>query len=154
MARAFINDKYIPQFYWFWAIHHAARVYNIFPVNHHNKITTHNELVYNTKLDYCQLFHLFSTAYFSHTKDGSYARTNVQSHTMQGIAVGWIDVANDIEIYNPVTKQLYTTTVYKLDEHNNTKSHFNLQYDGRFLVVYSLWTLNKTSQNLTPLVHL
>ena len=52
---------------------------------------------------------------------------------MQGIAVGWSDVANIMEIYNPVTKQLYTTTVYKLDEHNNTKSHFNLSYDGGIL---------------------
>ena len=63
------------------------------------------------KPDYCQLFRLFSTAYFFHAKDGSHTQTNVQSHTMQGIAVGWSNVANGMEIYNPVTKQLHTTTV-------------------------------------------
>ena len=130
MARAFVNDKYMPRSYWFWAIRHAARVHNIFPIRHNDTITTHHELVYHTKPDYRQLFRLFYTAYFSHTKNGTHKRTNVQSHSMQGIAVGWSDVANVIEIYNPVTKQLYTTTIYKLDEHSHTKSHFNLTYDG------------------------
>ena len=49
---------------------------------------------------------------------------------MQGIALGWSDITNGMEIYNPITKQLYTTTVYKLDEHNQTKLHFNLPFDG------------------------
>ena len=82
---------------------------------------------------------------FSHTKDGTHARTNVQSHTMQGIPVGLSDVANGMEIYDPITRQLYTTTVYKLDEYNNTKSHFNLPYDGW---IYSgLFSLD-TQQNI------
>ena len=130
MARAFINNKHMPRSYWYWAIRHAARVHNIFPVKCDNKITSHHKLVYNNKPDYRQLFRLFSTIYFSHTKDGTKTRTNVQSHSMQGIAIGWSDTANGMEIYNPVTKQLYTKTVYKLDEHNNTKMHFNLSYDG------------------------
>ena len=145
MARAFVTDKHMPRSYWFWAIRHAARVHNIFPIKFENKITTHHELVYGSKPDYRQLFRLFSTAYFSHTKDGTKTRTNVQSHSMQGIAVGWSDTANGMEIYNPITKQLYTTTVYKLDEHNQTKLHFNLTYDGG---IYSgLLSLDST-QNL------
>ena len=134
MARAFVTDKHMPRSYWFWAIWHAARVRNIFPVKFDNTITTHHELVYGSKSDYRQLFRLFSTAYFSHTKDGTKTRSNVQSHSTQGIAVGWSDTANGMEIYKPITKQLYTTTVYKLDEHNHTKLHFNLPYDG---VIYS-----------------
>ena len=104
MARAFVNDKAMPQSYWFWAICHAARVHNVFPVTHNNVITTHHEMVYKSKPDYHQLFRLFSAAYFSHSKDSIHARTNVQSHSMQDIAVGWSDTANGMEIYNPFTK--------------------------------------------------
>ena len=45
---------------------------------------------------------------------------------------------NGMEIYNPITKTLYTTSVYKLDEMNITKNHFNLTYDGgKFASLYS-----------------
>lgn len=130
MARAFAKDKKMPRSFWFWTIWHAARVHNIFPVTHAKTLTIHHEMVYNNKPDYCQLFRLFSTAYFSHTKDGTKQCTNVQSHSLHGITVGWGDTANGMEIYNPITKQFYTTTVYKLDEHNNTKQYFNLPYIG------------------------
>ena len=72
-------------------------------------------------------FSISSPQLLSRTKDGTHVRTNAQSHTMQeGIAIGWSGIANCMEIYNPITKQLYITTVYKLDEHNHIKSDFNL----------------------------
>ena len=33
-------------------------------------------------------------------------------------------------MYNPITKELYTTSTYKLDGHNATQQYFNLKYDG------------------------
>ncbi len=49
---------------------------------------------------------------------------------MQGITIGWSDTDNGLEIYNPIVKKVYTTTVYKIDELNQTKTYFNLTYDG------------------------
>ena len=139
MARAYVNDKLMPRSFWFWAIRHASRIQNIFPIRLDDKLTTPHEPVYKTKPDYRQLFRLFSTAFFTHVKDGVKARTNIQSHTMAGIAVGYSDVANGMEVYNPLTKELYTTSRFKLDEHHSTKTYFNLDYDGGiFSGLYSL----------------
>ena len=139
MARAFINDKQMPRSFWYWAIKHASRTHNIFPVKFDDKLTTPHELVYKSQPDYRQLFRLFSTTYFSHLKDNTKQRSNIQAHTLARIAVGWSDVANGLQVYNPITKELYTTSVFKIDEHNATKSYFNLQYDGgMFSGLYSL----------------
>ena len=93
-----------------------------------NTLTTPHERVYKSKRDYRQLFHLFSTAFFTPTKDNIKARTNIHLHTMVGIAVaGYIEVANGMEVYNPLTKELYTTSCFKLDEHHLTKAYFNLK---------------------------
>ncbi len=130
MARRYMTDKQMPRNYWFWAIRHANRVSNLFPLKCNDVITTSFELVYGVKPDYRQLFRLFSTAYLSHSKDNTHQRTTTEPHSLQGIAVGYSDRANGMEIYNPNSKQLYTTTVYRLDEQNETRNHFNLHYDG------------------------
>ena len=58
---------------------------------------------------------------------------------MAGISVGHSEVANGMEIFNPLTKELYTTSRFKLDEHHSTKTYFNLTYDGGiFSGLYSL----------------
>ena len=139
MARSFITDKQMPKSFWYWAIKHASRIQNVFPIKVDERFTTPHELVFKTKPDYRQLFRLFSTTYFTHTKDNTKSRTNLQAHTMAGIAVGWSDIANGLLIYNPITKVLYTSSVYKMDEHQQTQSYFNLSYDGgMFSGLYSL----------------
>ena len=98
------------------------------------KITTSHELVYHQKPAYRQLFRLP----LSHEKDGIHNRTTTDSHSLQGIAVDYSHIANGMEIYNPTNKQLYTTTVFKLDEDNATRNHFNLHYHGSmFFGLYS-----------------
>ena len=148
MARAYINDKQMPKSYWYWAIKHASRIHNIFPVKYNDKYTTPYEMVYKDKPDYRQLIRLFSTVYFSHSKDNTKARTNMQAHTLAGIAVEWSDTANGLLVYNPITKELYTTSVYKIDEHNQTKTYFNLQYDGgMFSGLYSTDSAQNIPEN-------
>ena len=148
MARAFINDKQMPRSYWYWAVQHASRVHNVFPLKFDGQLTTSHELVYKSKPDYRQLFRLFSTTYFSHHKDNNKERSNVQSHTLAGIAVGWSDVANGLQVYNPHSKELYTTSVFKIDEHNATKSYFNITYDGgMFCNLYSVDSRQNTPEH-------
>ena len=138
MARAFITDKQMPKSYWYWAIKHANQVMNTFPIVLNKQLTTPMEVATGTKPDLRQLFSLFSTAFFSKLEDSTTKRTNMQSHTMQGIAVGWCEKANGMNIYNPLTKQLYTTNLFRPDESMSTKNYFNLSYNGgMFVGLYS-----------------
>lgn len=149
MARQYLTDKQMPWHYWYWALRHANCISNIFPRHCNDIIATSNELVFGIKPDYCQLFGLFSTAYLSHTKYNTHPRSSSDPHTLQGIAVGYSDCANGMEIYNPSTKQLYTTTVFCLDEQNETRNHFNLQYDGA-MFFYSAKTTQATTEQFPP----
>ena len=40
MARSLLTDKKIPRSFWFWAIRHATRLSNIFPVKYEGTLTT------------------------------------------------------------------------------------------------------------------
>ena len=46
MARAYINDKQMPRSFWFWAVKHASRAHNVFPIKFNDTLTTPFELVY------------------------------------------------------------------------------------------------------------
>ena len=112
----------MPSSYWYWAIRHTACVLNIFPpLQYDQTITTRYELVYRKQPDNCHLIKLFITTYFSHQKDGSKHRSPFQAQTLQGIAVGCSDIPNGLEIYNPLNKQFYTSTVFKIDNNITTK---------------------------------
>ena len=66
-----------------------------------------HELVYKSKLDYSQLFRLFSTIFFTYTKGNSRSCTNnVQSLILAEIGVGWREIANGMELYNTIIKEL------------------------------------------------
>ena len=138
----------MPRSYWFWANKHASCVHNIFPIKFDNALTTPHELVDKSKPDYRQLFRLFSTTYFSHHKDNTKERSNVQAHSLAGTAVGWSNDANGLQVYNPHTKELYTTSIFKIDKHKATKSYFNITYDGgMFCNLYSLDSRQNTPEH-------
>ena len=73
MARAYINNKQMSKSYWYWAIKHASRIQNILPLKYNDEYATPYEMVFKDKPDYCQLIRLFSTVYFSHSKDNTKA---------------------------------------------------------------------------------
>ena len=105
MARSYINDKQMPKLFWYWSIKHTSRIQNIFPIKYKDKYTTPYELVFKEKPDYRQLLCLFSTIYFSHSKDNTKQRIT-QAHSLAGIVVGWSEQANRLMVYNPITKEL------------------------------------------------
>ena len=73
--------------------------------------------------------------------------SNIDIHKyLAGIAVGWSDVSNGLQVYNPHIKELYTTSTFKIDKHNATKSYFNITYDGGMFC--NLYLLN--SRQNTP----
>ena len=67
-------------------------------------------------------------------KDNTIAWINLQSHTLTGIAIRWSNIANSLLVYDLTTKELYTNSIYKIDEHNTTKNYFNIHYDGGMFI--------------------
>ena len=73
------------------------------------------------------------------------------SQFLQGIVVMWSDVSNSPEINNPTNKQIYASTVVKIDELKVIKSLFSLQYDDRnFRGLLSTYEISH-SPNIHPL---
>ncbi len=103
-------------------------------MQHNNSIMPTYELVYQEKLDYQQLIRLFSTSYFQHHKDDMQHFSQFQAQTMQGIAAGWSSISNRLEIYNPLTRKLYTTTVFKIYMNSTTLNHILISYGKGYIL--------------------
>ena len=67
------------------------------------KLTTPFELFHNTKPDSKTWFELFYIGYFNHNTDNSKIQPKLQSHTLDGIAVGSDDGSKSTIFYNPTT---------------------------------------------------
>lgn len=90
---------------------------------------------------------MFSTGFFHHLWDGSHDRHGVEeSHSMQGIALGRCCSSDGMIFYSPHTKELYTSSDYKLDEGRSTPpTTFNLRYDGGLFVgLYNSSSINSS----------
>ena len=95
---------------------------------------------------------MFSTTYFSHHKDNIKECSIVQAYTLAGIAVGWSDVTNGLQVYNPITKELCTISIFNINEHiMQGKPYVNLAYDdGIFSGPYSVDLSVETLPNIIP----
>jgi hypothetical protein len=125
MGCAFITDMQMPHQYWYWALTVAGIS------------TTPHELVYGIKTDLRVLFRMFSVGFFCHLCDSNHHRSGIsESKSMQGITLGRCRKSDGMIFYCPHTKQLYTSSDYKLDE--GTPNTFNLRYDsGIFVRLYN-----------------
>jgi hypothetical protein len=135
MGRAFITDMQMPCQYWYWALCQSVQVLNYIPCTVEGISTTPHELVYGVKPDLRILFRMFSVGFFRHLRDGNHHCSGVaESKSMQGITLGRCCKSDGMIFYCLHTKQLYTSSDYKLDEGKNTPNTFNLQYDGGIFV--------------------
>ena len=65
---------------------------------------------------------------------------NTCTTLVAGIAVGWSDTANVLLVYKQITKEIYTTSICKIDERNTTRNYFNLFYDEEiYSDLYSIY---------------
>jgi len=125
----------MPKNFWYWALHQSIQVMNYIPCTVSGVSTTPHELVYGVKPDLRILFRLFSTGYFRKTKDSTLHRSGVSTSTsMQGIALGRYRKTGDMLFYSPHSKEIITSSDYKLDEGRHTPTAFNLSYDGGIFV--------------------
>ena len=93
-------------------------------------ITTPFELVHHKQPDLRSLIPLFSVAYIDHPSTGTTATTNLAPQTLRVILIGRSSTSTALEFYHPPTKQIYSSSVYKLDTTLAAGPLFNLHYDG------------------------
>ena len=140
MARAFLIEANLPKRFWFWAIREAYHRMNMLPVitqpatAHHPAIhSTPMELFYSVKPDYRVLFPFGSVGYFHREQDGPRKRTQFESQSLAGIAVGRSEFTNGLIFYNPQLQDFCVSTDYSLDTTRSIGHAFpTLSYDGGF----------------------
>jgi hypothetical protein len=139
MAQAFITDMQMPKTFWYWALRQSIQVMNYIPCTVSGVSTTPHELVYGIKPDLRALFHLFSTWYFCELKYSNLHHSGISTSTsMQGIAIGLCRKTDGMLFYSPHSKEILTSSDYKLDEGHHTPTVFNLPYDGaNFVGLYN-----------------
>ena len=108
---------------------HAVQVMNCLPCKVNGELTSPFELVHGVKPDYRVLFCLFSTVYFKHDSDASCNCDDVETQSLQSIAIGKSYKSDGLLLYSPFTKQFCVTGSYKLDEGQSTANMFNLKCD-------------------------
>jgi len=130
MARSWLSSALLPSEYWWFAIKRAVEVSNYLPVRANDQLTTPFELVYGHKPDLRLLIPLFSLAYVRRLRDSNTMREKMQSTALQCILVGKSTVSDGLEFYHPPSKQVITSSDYKLDLTKPAGQVFNLKYDG------------------------
>ena len=63
MSRNWLKSSLLPSKYWYYALKRAIEIINISPIKVNDSITAPFERVFNTKVDYRQLFPMFATSY-------------------------------------------------------------------------------------------
>ena len=70
MTRNWLQSALLPSKYWFFGVKRACEVLNMMPIVIDGKITTPYTEAYNKKVDYRNLFPMFSTAYIKQSRGG------------------------------------------------------------------------------------
>ena len=115
MARSWLMANNLPAKFWFFALKRATEVCNYFPIVHKNKITTPFELIHQEKPDFRTLFPMFSTAYVRKIIQQGGKQTKFTSQTIKYIAVGRANNADALTFYDPRTKDIITSSDFRLD---------------------------------------
>ena len=125
MARSWMASALLPNSFWWFALKRATEVSNYIPIRVDGNLTTPHEIMYNQKPDLRNLLPMFCVAYTTYSSNHSY-----DSQTIRTILVGRSDKTNSYLFYHPKTKQLITSSRFKLDETLATGPAFGLKYDG------------------------
>ena len=125
MARGWLVSSLLPSNFWWFALKRATEVSNYLPLTINQKLTTPHEIVYKSKPDLRNLLPMFCVSYTSYKSDHSY-----HTQTVKTILVGRSDKTNAFLFYHPTTKQLITSSRYKLDESLVSGPAFGLSYEG------------------------
>ena len=84
----------MPRSFWFWAIRHATLCHNYLPCKVNGDLASPLELAYGEKPHYGTVFHIFSTMFFKKEQDGDCDRDEIESKSMESIALGRSEKTN------------------------------------------------------------
>ena len=133
MTRNWLTSAQLPSKYWYFAVKRACEVLNMMPIIINNKLTTPFEEMYNEKVDYRNLFPMFSIAYIKQMRAEGHNKSKWKSQTLKCIAVGKCNDSDSILFYHPPSKQtLSCSNGYTFDTFTPTNTHFNEKFDANF----------------------
>jgi hypothetical protein len=132
MARNFLTENLLPHQFWYHALKYAVHVSNYLPVKLTNgQVSTPHELAHGTSPDYRKLIPTFAIGY---TKvDMTTATSNnslVTSQTVPTILIGIDDQSDGYLFYNPSTKNIISSSDFRLDHCRPSGPIFNLPHES------------------------
>jgi hypothetical protein len=137
MTRNWLQSSLLPSKYWFFGVKRACEVLNMMPISINGKISTPYEETYNKKVDYRNLFPMFSTAYIKQCRVGGQSKNKWKSHTLKCIVVGKCNSSDSLLFYHPPSKQLLSNAEgYRFDTFMPAGPQLEEHFDGNF--VFSL----------------
>jgi hypothetical protein len=133
MTRNWLTSAQLPSKYWYFAVKRACEILNIMPIKIGAKLTTPFEEMYQEKVDYRNLFPMFSLAYIKQMRAEGHNKSKWKSHTLKCIAVGKCSDSDSLLFYHPPSKQtLSCANGYTFDTFSPVNQHFNEQFDANF----------------------
>ena len=141
MARNWMGHQLLPSIFWFFAVKRAVEVSNMLPVEtKQGEIYTPYERTYKRKVDFCNLFPMFSKAYVKiHREKGGKHNNKFNSQTVQMICVGKCPKSDSFIFYHPETKVLVSDADgHRFDNYSPSGPQFNLKYDRGFTITRKL----------------
>ena len=134
MAHNWLRSSLLPSKYWWFAVKRASEIANILPTKFSSTISTTHQQVHNQKVDYCQLFPMFSTAYIKQdNKSGGMHKSKFATQSLKTICVGTCPQSDSLLFYHPPSKQLLSCAdSYYFDNFAPAGPTFGETYDGSF----------------------
>ena len=133
MARNWLKSALLPSTYWYYAVKRAVEISNISPIKINNKVTTPFEQVHQKKVDYRQLFPMFSTSYIKQTTSKGRHKNKWKSQSLKVICIGSCPDSDGLLFYHPDTKSIISCADnYKFDTYLPAGPQFGESFDGRF----------------------
>ena len=137
MARNWLKSQLLPSNFWFFAVKRAVEIGNILPVQTKEGIIyTPYKRTYNKKVDFRNLFPMFSKAYVKvpSIRQGEH-HNKFETQTIKTICVGKCPKSDSLLFYHPPTKTIISDADgHKFDNFSPSGPQFGLKYDGSFTI--------------------
>ena len=134
MSRNWLQSSLLPSTFWYFALRRATEISNISPIKVKNKVTTPFEAVYHNKVDFRQLFPMFSVSYIKQeTEVGGTHKNKWSSQSLKTICIGTCPDSDGLLFYHPPSKSIISCADnYHFDTHLPSGPQFSQNFDGRF----------------------
>ena len=127
----------LPSLFWFFAVKQAVEVSNMLPVEtKQGEIYTPYECTYQRKVDFRNLFPMFSKAYIKmHREKGGKHKDKFKSQKVQMICVGKCPKLDSYIFYHLESKVLVSDADgHRFDNYSPSGPQFGLKYNGSFMI--------------------